>query len=430
VLKLIGGKCREARPKFFASNDECDDMAENNFDFIIIGGGIVGLATAMAITQRLPKRRLLVLEKEDEVGSHQTGHNSGVIHSGLYYKPGSMKAKTCVQGAAAMSEFCQANNLPYLRCGKVVVATSEAEMPHLEMLYQRGVANGVPGVTMIGPERLRELEPHCSGLKAIHVPGAGITDYAAVAKKYAEIIAQQGGEVRVQARVNHMKVGDTETIVRSAQQEFAAKYVVNCAGLHSDRVSKLAGASNGLIIAPFRGEYYDLVPAREHLVKGLIYPVPDPKFPFLGVHLTRMARGGVKAGPNAVLTLKREGYRKSDFSLRDTLTTVAFPGFWRMAGRYWRQGMAEYHRSLSKTAFLRSLQRLVPDLRDEDILPGGSGVRAQALDRQGNLLDDFQVVRTGNVIHMCNVPSPAATASIVIGRQIWEMVVNAFGVAE
>jgi len=404
-------------------------MSENSFDFIVIGGGIVGLATAMAITQRLPKHRLLVLEKEAEVGSHQTGHNSGVIHSGLYYKPGSMKAKTCVEGAAAMVEFCQANDIPYLRCGKVVVATSEAELPQLEMIYQRGVANGVPGIAMIGPERMKELEPHSSGIKAIHVPGAAITDYAAVARKYAEIVTQQGGAVRTSARVNGIKAGQNETVVCSTQGEFVAKYVVNCTGLHSDRLSKMAGAGNGLMIAPFRGEYYDLVPERQDLVKGLIYPVPDPNFPFLGVHFTRMVRGGVEAGPNAVLALKREGYRKSDFSLRDTLATLAFPGFWRMAGKYWRQGMAEYHRSLSKTAFLHSLQRLVPELRAEDIHPGGSGVRAQALDRQGKLLDDFQIVRTGNVINVCNVPSPAATASIVVGRQIRDMAMESFGLS-
>jgi L-2-hydroxyglutarate oxidase LhgO len=415
--------------KVLEKNVSLMHMSENSFDFIVIGGGIVGLATAMAITQRLPKRRLLVLEKEAEVGSHQTGHNSGVIHSGLYYKPGSMKAKTCVEGAAAMVEFCRANNIPYLRCGKVVVATSEAELPQLEMIYQRGVANGVPGIAMIGPERLQELEPHSSGIKAIHVPSAAITDYSAVAKKYAEIVAQQGGAVRTNACVKDIKVGQNETVVCSTQGEFVAKYVVNCTGLHSDRLSKMAGASNGLMIAPFRGEYYDLVPERQHLIKGLIYPVPDPNFPFLGVHFTRMVRGGVEAGPNAVLALKREGYRKSDFSMRDTLGTLAFPGFWRMAGKYWRQGMAEYHRSLSKTAFLRSLQRLVPELQAEDIHPGGSGVRAQALDRQGKLLDDFQIVRTGNVINVCNVPSPAATASLIIGGQIREMAIQAFGVS-
>ncbi len=394
-------------------------MSENNFDFIVIGGGIVGLA---------PRQRLLVLEKEGEVGTHQTGHNSGVIHSGLYYKPGSMKAKTCAEGAAAMVEFCQTNNIPYQRCGKVVVATSEAELQQLEMLYQRGHANGVPGLAMIGPERLRELEPHSNGIKAINVPGTCITDYAAVAKKFAEIVVQKSGQVRTQARVTGITVGQDEAIVRSPQGEFTAKYVVNCTGLHNDRVSKLAGAKTDLIIAPFRGEYYDLVPERQHLVNGLIYPVPDPSFPFLGVHFTRMVHGGVEAGPNAVLALKREGYRKFDFSLRDTLTTLAFPGFWRMATKYWRQGIAEYYRSLSKAAFLHSLQRLLPELRAQDIRPGGSGVRAQALDRQGKLLDDFHILRTGNVIHVCNVPSPAATASIIIGRQIREMAMDAFGV--
>jgi len=403
-------------------------MSENEFDFVVIGGGIVGLATAMAIARRLPKKRLLVLEKENEVGLHQTGHNSGVIHSGLYYKPGSMKAKTCVEGAAAMVEFCQTNNISYQRCGKVVVATSEAELPQLEMLYQRGTANGVPGLAMIGPERLRELEPHSTGIKAIHVPGTCITDYGAVAKKFAEIVVEHGGQVRTQARVTGIKVEQGEAIVQSAQGEFIGKHVVNCTGLHNDRVSRLAGAKTNLIIAPFRGEYYDIVPERQHLVNGLIYPVPDPNFPFLGVHFTRMVHGGVEAGPNAVLAFKREGYLKSDFSLRDTLTTLAFPGFWRMAARYWRQGIAEYHRSLSKAAFLRSLQRLLPELRAQDIRPGGSGVRAQALDRQGKLLDDFHILRTGNVIHVCNVPSPAATASIIIGRKIREIAMEAFGV--
>jgi L-2-hydroxyglutarate oxidase LhgO len=404
-------------------------MTSNEFDFVVIGGGIVGLATAMAITQRLPNQRLLLLEKEKEVGSHQTGHNSGVIHSGLYYKPGSMKAKTCVEGAAAMAEFCQNNNLPYQRCGKIVVATSQTEIPQLEMLYERGKANGVPDLSIIGPERLREIEPYSSGIKAIHAPGVGITDYAAVARTFAEIVIRQGGEIRTAAKVTGLVPHKNETTVHSAQGDFAGKYVVNCTGLHSDRVSKLAGANSDLIIAPFRGEYYDIVPERQSLIKGLIYPVPDPNFPFLGVHFTRVVHGGVEAGPNAVLALKREGYRKSDFSLPDMFTTLAFPGFWRMAAKYWRQGMAEYYRSLSKAAFLRSLQKLVPELRSQDIRPGGSGVRAQALDRQGKLLDDFQILRTGNVIHVCNVPSPAATASIIIGRQIRDMAISAFGLS-
>ncbi|PYX90601.1 MAG: L-2-hydroxyglutarate oxidase, partial [Acidobacteria bacterium] len=263
-------------------------MSENEFDFIVIGGGIIGLATAMAITQRLPNRRLLLLEKERGVGAHQTGHNSGVIHSGLYYKPGSMKAKTCVEGAAAMAEFCQKNSIPYQRCGKVVVATSPTELPQVGMLYQRGMANGVPGLALISPQRLREIEPHSYGIKAIHVPEVGITDYAAVARKFADIVVQQGGKVRTQVRVTAISLRLNEAIVRSTQGEFIGKYVVNCTGLQSDRVSKLAGASNGLMIAPFRGEYYDIVPERQHLINGLVYPVPDPNFPFLGVHFTRM----------------------------------------------------------------------------------------------------------------------------------------------
>ena len=391
------------------------------FDVVIIGGGIVGLATAMALTERLRGKRIAVLEKESKVAAHQSGHNSGVIHSGLYYRPGSLKAKMCVEGAAAMLDFCQASGIPYQRCGKVVVATSETELPQLEALYQRGVANNVPGLAMVSAERLREIEPHAAGIKAIHVPGTAITDYAAVTIKYAEKVEQRGGEVRTDVRVLGMALGSDEVMVQTTAGDFAADGVINCAGLYSDRVAGLTGANRDWIIAPFRGEYYELARERQHLVNGLIYPVPDPNFPFLGVHLTRMISGGVEAGPNAVLALKREGYGKADFNLGEALTTLAFPGFWRMAAKYWRNGIAEYYRSLSKPAFVRALQRLLPEIRPVDLAAGGSGVRAQALDRQGRLLDDFHIIRSGKVVHVCNVPSPAATASLVIGRHIAQL---------
>src|SRR5438067_1046012 len=323
------------------------------FDVVIIGGGIVGLATAMALTERLRGKRIAVLEKESKVAAHQSGHNSGVIHSGLYYRPGSLKAKMCVEGAAAMLDFCQASGIPYQRCGKVVVATSETELPQLEALYQRGVANNVPGLAMVSAERLREIEPHAAGIKAIHVPGTAITDYAAVTIKYAEKVEQRGGEVRTDVRVLGMALGSDEVMVQTTAGDFAADGVINCAGLYSDRVAGLTGANRDWIIAPFRGEYYELARERQHLVNGLIYPVPDPNFPFLGVHLTRMISGGVEAGPNAVLALKREGYGKADFNLGEALTTLAFPGFWRMTAKYWRNGIAEYYRSLSKAAIVR-----------------------------------------------------------------------------
>jgi len=396
-------------------------MADGTYDFLIIGGGIVGMATALALSEQQSGKRILVLEKEARLAAHQTGHNSGVIHSGLYYKPGSLKARMCVEGAAEMLAFCTKHNLPHEQCGKVVVATAAAELPLLEGLYQRGVANRVPGIAMIGPERLREIEPSSAGIKAIHVPSGAITDYAQVTEKFGELVQERGGETRTGACVSGVIQRADEAVVQSTAGEFSAARVINCTGLHSDRLSRTDGARNEWIIAPFRGEYYELVQARQHLVRGLIYPVPDPNFPFLGVHFTRTVQGGVEAGPNAVLALKREGYGKGDFSWDDAVATLTFPGFWRLAARHWRSGMAEYHRSLSKVAFVRSLQRLLPELRAEDLKPGGSGVRAQALGRDGKLMDDFHIIRQGKVIHVCNVPSPAATASLIIGRHIREM---------
>ena len=396
-------------------------MSQTRFDLIIIGGGIVGLATAMAVGRRFPRLRLLIVEKEDRVAAHQTGHNSGVIHSGLYYKPGSLKAKMCVEGAAAMVEFCREHSIPHEICGKVVVATREDELPALDELYRRGTANGVPGVSYLSPEQLREIEPHSSGIRALRVPTTGITDYTAVAKQYAALVVESGGELRLGAKATRIVRHAGETVVETPQGSFACRRLLNCAGLHSDRIARLAGDDPGSIIVPFRGEYYDIVPERWPLVKGLIYPVPDPSFPFLGVHFTRRISGGVEAGPNAVLALRREGYRKTDFSLADTLTTLSYPGFWRMAAKYWTEGAKEMYRSLSKPAFLHGLQRLLPALESSDIRLGGSGVRAQALSREGRLLDDFHIVHSASIIHVLNVPSPAATASLLIGRRIADM---------
>ena len=395
-------------------------MPDQVFDIVVIGGGIVGLSTAMHATRALPQLRLLLVEKEDSVARHQSGHNSGVIHSGIYYKPGSLKAKFCVEGAAAMVEFCRAHNLPHEVCGKVIVATNEAEIPRLKVLWERGQANGLAGVRMLQKEQLREIEPHCSGVLGVLVPSTGITDYAGVSRKYSEIVAAQGGTVSTGTEVRRVRRG-TEMMVETTRGVFAARYVINCAGLHSDRVSRMAGQKPEVRIVPFRGEYYDLIPERTHLVRTLIYPVPDPKFPFLGVHFTRRIQGGVDAGPNAVLAFKREGYKRTDFNLKDLAGTLTYPGFWRMAGKYWRDGAGEFHRSLSKKAFVKALQQLVPEIVSSDLVADGSGVRAQAVRPDGSLVDDFQFVQADRMLHVWNVPSPAATASLPIGRHIAEM---------
>jgi L-2-hydroxyglutarate oxidase len=396
-------------------------MVDSRYDVIIIGGGVVGLGVALEITRRLPHLRLLLLEKEERVARHQSGHNSGVIHSGVYYKPGSMKARLCVTGAAAMIEFCREHGIAHNVCGKVIVATQAEELPRLEELRKRGEANGLTGLRMIGPEELREIEPHASGLQALVVPSTGVTDYARVCEKYAELISAGGGTVLTSAAATGIRRMAGEIVVETSRGALSTNSLINCAGLFSDRISRMAGDDPGVMIVPFRGEYYDLVPERASLVRALIYPVPDPRFPFLGVHFTRRITGRVDAGPNAVLALSREGYRHTDVSVRDLAGTLAFPGFWRMARRHWRNGIKEWHRSLSKPAFVRALQRLLPEVGERDLVAGGSGVRAQALKPDGALVDDFQFVPSGKVLHVLNVPSPAATASLTIGEAIVDM---------
>jgi len=404
-------------------------MADSRYNVVIIGGGVVGLGVALEITRRFPRLRLLLLEKEDRVARHQSGHNSGVIHSGIYYKPGSMKARLCVAGAAAMVEFCSEHGIAHNVCGKVIVASHAEELPRLEELRKRGEANGLTGVRLIGPEELSEIEPHASGLQALVVPSTGVTDYARVCEKYAELISASGGTVLTSAAAAGIRRMADEIVIETPRGAFSTSSLINCAGLFSDRISRMAGDDPEVMIVPFRGEYYDLVPERAALVRALIYPVPDPRFPFLGVHFTRRISGKVDAGPNAVLALAREGYRHSDISVRDLASSVAYPGFWRMAGRHWRNGLEEWHRSLSKPAFVRALQRLLPEVGAKDLFPGGSGVRAQALKPDGALVDDFHFVPSGKVLHVLNVPSPAATASLSIGQAIVDSAAGSLGLS-
>jgi L-2-hydroxyglutarate oxidase len=404
-------------------------MTDSRYDVIIIGGGVVGLGVGLEITRRFPGKRLLVLEKEDRVARHQSGHNSGVIHSGVYYKPGSLKARLCVTGAAAMVEFCREHGIAHQVCGKVIVATEEDELPRLEDLRKRGEANGLAGLRLIGREELREIEPNAAGLRALIVPTTGITDYAVVCQKYAELITANGGTVQTSAAASGIKRSTSEIVVETANGAFSTAALINCAGLYSDRISRMAGDDPGVMIVPFRGEYYDLTPERASLVKALIYPVPDPRFPFLGVHFTRRITGNVDAGPNAVLALAREGYRHSNINLWDLASSLSYGGFWRMARKNWRSGLGEWHRSLSKAAFVRALQRLLPQITADDLVPGGSGVRAQALKPDGALVDDFQFVPSGKVLHVLNVPSPAATASLMIGKSIVDTAAASLGLS-
>ncbi len=399
---------------------------EHHADIAVVGGGIVGLATAYRLSRCYPDLRLVVLEKESGLAQHQTGHNSGVIHSGLYYKPGSRKAHNCVTGAELMKEFCRRHEIAFEVCGKVVVAVDASELPRLEELHRRGKANGVPGVSLIGPERLREIEPHVAGVQALHVPSAGIIDYCRVAERFGELFRGCGGQVRLETKVSRVRHEADGVVLETNRDPLRARFVVNCAGLHSDRVARLEGAAPEMKIVPFRGEYYELAAHRHDLVRALIYPVPDPRFPFLGVHFTRLVHGGVEAGPNAVLALAREGYRKSQIRLGDMFETLGYGGFWRMALKYWRTGMGELARSFSKRAFVAALARLIPEIQVDDLVPGGSGVRAQAIRPSGEMVDDFVIVARPRFLHVCNAPSPAATASLSIAIEIVHQAASAF----
>ena len=398
-----------------------------DFDVGVIGGGILGLSAARELGRRYPSLGIVVIEKEKELARHQTGHNSGVIHSGIYYKPGSLKAQNCVTGARMLTQFCDDHGIPYEKCGKVIVAVNDSEIPALEELHRRGSANGVPGLRRVGPDELKELEPHARGVAALHSPETGIVDYTQVAKAYALDFEESGGQVLLGTallRVNSLPAG-MELITSGGS--LRVKHLINCAGLYADVVSEMTSPDRDVRIVPFRGDYYTLSPRAEGLVRGLIYPVPDPAFPFLGVHFTKTVRGYTEAGPNAVLAFAREGYTIGSVNPREFLRTLSFPGFWHLTKRYWRMGMQEFFRSVSKQAFLKAARRLVPEIQKEDLVERGAGVRAQAVDRKGRLLDDFLISSSNNAVHVRNAPSPGATASIAIGRHVVDAAEKAFG---
>ncbi len=403
-------------------------MADHTYDIAVVGGGILGIATAMELTHRFPKLTVGVVEKENRLAAHQTGHNSGVIHTGIYYKPGSLKAKNCVTGVSSLLAFCDENNIKYDLCGKVIVATREDELGRLDDLYERGVANGVQGLEMIGPERLKEIEPHAAGIKALYSPNTGIIDYTEVTEAYGRKFQENGGEILTDTKVEDIKKGsDGQVTLVTNQGNVSAKYMVNCAGLYAHSIAHKMGVPYDLRIIPFRGEYFTLSPEGQALVKGLIYPVPDPRFPFLGVHFTRGIHGDVEAGPNAVLAFAQEGYTKFKINVKETMATLAFKGFWIMAAKHWKTAYQEYYRSFSKGTFTKSLQRLVPEIEKRHLTGGGAGVRAQAVERNGFLVDDFRISQTENAIHVRNAPSPGATASLSISRGIVDMAEEAFG---
>jgi (S)-2-hydroxyglutarate dehydrogenase len=389
------------------------------YDIIIIGGGIVGLATALRLLESKPDLKLAILEKEDGVSRHQTGHNSGVIHSGIYYKPGSLKALNCRRGYQQLIEFCDRENIKYELCGKLIVATYKEELPALENIYKRGLENGLEKIRKLSAGEMKEYEPHAYGLAAIHVPYTGIIDYLEVSEKMAEIITKKyGAEIHLNSKVTGIKLFDGYSEIQASDGVFTTRLGINTAGLFSDQIAEMNMDRVDVRIIPFRGEYYEIRKEKEYLVKNLIYPVPDPNFPFLGVHYTRMIHGGVEAGPNAVFAFKKEGYKKSDISLRDLGRSLSWTGYLKVMLKYWKMGLGEYWRSYNKNAFTKALQRMLPEIRKEDLIPGGSGVRAQACDRKGNLADDFLFVENEHIINVLNAPSPAATASLSIGRTI------------
>lgn len=394
------------------------------YDVVVVGGGIVGLATAYQLLKKKPSLRLALIEKEEQLCQHQTGNNSGVIHSGLYYKPGSLKAKNCIGGYQMLLDFCEQENIRYELCGKVVVATEEFQRPLLENLYQRGLQNGLDKITKISQDELKEIEPHVRSIAAIKVPYTGIIDYVAVAEKYGEKIREFGGEIFLGEKVVELKPKGSETYIETTKQTLSSDLLINCGGLYSDKLARKTAQDVDLKIIPFRGEYFKLKPEKEHLVKHLIYPVPDPNFPFLGVHFTRMIDGGIEAGPNAVLAFRREGYKKSQIHLGELLESIFWPGFQKVAWKYWKTGLGEMYRSFSKPAFTKALQKLIPEIQESDLIDGGAGVRAQACDRTGGLLDDFAIYESEQAINVCNAPSPAATSSLSIGDTVSDLAIK------
>ena len=398
----------------------------DSYDVAVIGGGILGLSSALHLLRAHPQLRLTVIEKDEHVAGQQTGHNSGVIHSGIYYRPGSLKAQFCVNGRDSIVEFCEAHDITYQRCGKLIIANNEAELPRLETLFERGVANGVEGLEMVGPERIAEIEPHVTAIKALWSPATAIVDFSAITREYAKQVREAGGVLELGTRVTGLTPRSDGVAIETSAGERQAKHLVNCAGLHADRLASLMGVDHDLQIIPFRGEYYTLRKDREGLVRGLIYPVPDPDLPFLGVHFTRNVKGYVEAGPNAVLATAREGYRKRDLNIGDFSETLRFPGFWRVARREWRTGLNEVNRSLRKSVFTRDLQKMIPEIVSDDLIAGGAGVRAQAVRRDGTLLDDFAIERTEQAVHVLNAPSPGATSSLEIGKHIASLAAEAF----
>ena len=385
--------------------------------FTIIGAGIVGLATALKLREKLPDAKIIILEKESNVAAHQTGNNSGVIHSGIYYKPGSLKAKNCVSGYKMLLDFCDEHKVKYDICGKVIVATNEDEVDYLNTLFERGVENGLTELKMLNYKELKELEPHVNGIAGIQVPQTGIIDFLEVAEKMKDVLESRGVEIKFNEKVEAIKVGD-EIEISTNQQIYKSTNLISCAGLQADRVASLTEENLNVRIIPFRGEYYKLKNESKSLVNSLIYPVPDPAFPFLGVHFTRMINGDVEAGPKAVFAFKREGYTKSSFNFNDTMHSITWPGFIKVISKYWKTGFGEFYRSYNKKAFVRALQKLVPEITEADLVRGGAGVRAQACDIYGGLLDDFHLIEKKNIIHVLNAPSPAATSALSIGDYI------------
>ena len=399
---------------------------DRQYDVVVVGGGIIGLATSMKLTQDFPNLKVAVLEKEKEVAQHQTGHNSGVIHAGIYYAPGSQKANFCSTGGKLLRNFCDEYGIAYDMCGKLIVATDDSEVPQLEELFKRGTENGAEGLRMVDQEEIKEIEPYSAGVKAILSPNTGIIDYFEVSQAYATRMRENGGDLLTNVEVISIENKDGLVYMNTTSGTVVAKYVLNCAGLHADTVARMMGVDVGVKIVPFRGEYFSIIPEKEHMVKGLIYPVPNPSMPFLGVHFTRRINGSVEAGPNAVLAFAREGYKKTDVNFKDTLGTLSYSGFWKMSAKYWKVGMHEQYRSLVKGVFVKSLQKLMPEITGDDLGDPGAGVRAQVIDSNGGLLQDFAIEASANAIHVLSAPSPGATSSLTISEYIVDLAQESF----